>query len=81
MNESPTQLLLRAATFAAEKHKSQLRKNAGGTPYINHPLAVAELLASEGRIGVLDLETLALRLGTRLVIGHFGDDSSDVRTG
>ena len=50
MNESPTQLLLRAATFAAEKHKNQSRKNADGTPYINHPLAVAELLAGEGRI-------------------------------
>jgi len=50
MDETPTQLLLRAVTFAAEKHKNQLRKNSGGTPYINHPLAVAELLAREGRV-------------------------------
>jgi len=35
MNESAIVVLLRAATFAAEKHKKQLRKNAGGTPYIN----------------------------------------------
>jgi guanosine-3',5'-bis(diphosphate) 3'-pyrophosphohydrolase len=50
MNETPTQLLLHAMTFAAEKHKNQWRKNVGGTPYIKHPLAVAELLAREGRI-------------------------------
>jgi guanosine-3',5'-bis(diphosphate) 3'-pyrophosphohydrolase len=50
MSETPVELLLRAATFAAEKHKSQLRKNSGATPYINHPLAVADLLAREGRI-------------------------------
>ncbi len=50
MSDTSSQLLLRAATFAAEKHKNQSRKNAGGTPYINHPLAVAELLAREGRI-------------------------------
>jgi len=56
MNETPTQLLLRAMTFAAEKHKNQSRKNAGGTPYINHPLAVAELLAREG--GVVDISVL-----------------------
>ena len=44
-------------TFAAEKHKKQLRKNAGGTPYINHPLAAADLLASDG--GVTDVVVLA----------------------
>lgn len=50
MKETSIQLLLRAVTFAAEKHKSQLRKNAEATPYINHPLAVAELLAREGHV-------------------------------
>ncbi len=33
---------LRAATFAAERHKDQ--KRASGEPYIIHPLAVAEIL-------------------------------------
>src|SRR5260370_36262727 len=56
MSEAPIQLLLRATTFAAEKHKNQSRKNAGGTPYINHPVAVAELLAREG--GVDDITVL-----------------------
>src|SRR5207245_2516464 len=34
----------RAYTFAAEAHAPQLRES--GEPYINHPLAVAETLAS-----------------------------------
>src|SRR5438067_13195711 len=42
--------------LAAEKHKKQLRKIAGGTPYINHPLAAADLLASvAGVTGVVVL--------------------------
>ena len=57
MIQSDVQLLLGAASFAAEKHKKQLRKNAGGTPYINHPLAAADLLANEG--GVDDAIVLA----------------------
>ena len=50
MTETSTRLLLRAASFAAAKHHDQRRKNPGGTPYINHPLAVAELLAREGGV-------------------------------
>ena len=42
--------LLQAAFFAAEKHKEQRRKDAARTPYINHPLAVANLLANEAGI-------------------------------
>jgi guanosine-3',5'-bis(diphosphate) 3'-pyrophosphohydrolase len=40
--------LLRAALFAAEKHRSQKRKDAAASPYINHPLAVAEVMARHG---------------------------------
>ena len=55
MNE--LELLVRAASFAAHKHRHQARKNAESTPYINHPLAAAELLAAEG--GVTDAIVLA----------------------
>ena len=48
--------LLRAVGFAAEKHRDQRRKGADRSPYINHPIAVAELLAQVG--GVSDLPTL-----------------------
>jgi len=56
MNDSPVSLLLRAATFAAEKHKTQKRKNTAQTPYINHPLEAARLLATEA--GVTDVVVL-----------------------
>lgn len=42
--------LLRAVLFAAEKHRHQRRKDAAASPYINHPLAVAHILANEGGI-------------------------------
>jgi len=55
-----TALILKAARFAAEKHKEQRRKDVDGSPYIHHPLDVAVLLADEG--GVDDPETLAAAL-------------------
>ena len=41
-----TQRLYRAFTYADAEHKGQLRKD--GTPYITHPLAVAEIVADLG---------------------------------
>jgi (p)ppGpp synthase/HD superfamily hydrolase len=58
MNEM--ELLLRAAAFAAAKHRDQKRKDVIGSPYINHPLAVAALLAGAG--GVTDEELLVAAL-------------------
>jgi GTP diphosphokinase / guanosine-3',5'-bis(diphosphate) 3'-diphosphatase len=49
--------ILQAAQFAAFKHREQRRKGVGGSPYINHPLAVAGVLALEG--GVDDPDVLA----------------------
>ena len=43
-------LLLKAASFAAFKHRQQKRKGTDGVPYINHPLEVANMLAEVGRI-------------------------------
>ena len=48
--------LLQAADFAATKHRVQRRKDVDASPYINHPLAVANVLANEG--GVNDVELL-----------------------
>lgn len=42
--------VLRAAHFAAGKHRMQRRRDADSTPYINHPLALAVLLASEAMV-------------------------------
>jgi guanosine-3',5'-bis(diphosphate) 3'-pyrophosphohydrolase len=53
-------LLLRALAFAAHKHRDQRRKDAEASPYINHPIALAEVLAGEGSIA--DIEVLAAAL-------------------
>ncbi len=42
--------LLQAAHFAARKHRHQRRKDAEASPYINHPIGVATLLAQEAEI-------------------------------
>jgi len=55
-----TSRLLDAAVFAAQRHRDQRRKDAEATPYINHPLSVARLLAVEG--GVSDVEVLMAAL-------------------
>ena len=48
--------VIKAAYFAAEKHKTQRRKDTEKTPYINHPLALANVLAVE--CGVDDVEVI-----------------------
>ncbi|MEJ5224703.1 MAG: HD domain-containing protein, partial [Anaerolineales bacterium] len=52
----PTGLLLKALRFSAEKHRDQRRKDSTQSPYINHPIQVAELLWDVG--GVRDPATL-----------------------
>jgi guanosine-3',5'-bis(diphosphate) 3'-pyrophosphohydrolase len=44
------ELVVRAASFAAHKHRNQRRKDQQQSPYINHPLALAEVLLTEGRV-------------------------------
>ena len=57
---SDTIRLFNAAQFAARRHRAQKRKGSAGEPYINHPIAVAHLIASVGR--VTDSLTLAAAL-------------------
>jgi guanosine-3',5'-bis(diphosphate) 3'-pyrophosphohydrolase len=40
--------ILRAMEFAAGRHRTQKRKGEDQSPYINHPIQVASLLANEG---------------------------------
>lgn len=53
---SDTTLILKAAAFAARKHRDQRRKDVEASPYINHPLELARVLAEVG--GVTDVITL-----------------------
>jgi len=49
-------LILKALHFSAEKHNDQRRKDAKSSPYINHPIQVAETLWTIG--GVRDITLL-----------------------
>ncbi|WP_353227463.1 HD domain-containing protein [Novosphingobium sp.] len=53
-------LILNAAAFAADRHRDLRRKDADASPYINHPLALAAILAGEG--GVTDATVIAAAL-------------------
>jgi len=53
-------LLLKALAFAAHKHRDQRRKDPEASPYINHPIALADVLVNEG--GVSDVEVLCAAL-------------------
>ncbi|MFZ2063041.1 MAG: HD domain-containing protein [Candidatus Binatus sp.] len=50
MAQSDTKLLLKALSFAAYKHRHQRRKGAKAIPYINHPIALADLLVRTANI-------------------------------
>jgi GTP diphosphokinase / guanosine-3',5'-bis(diphosphate) 3'-diphosphatase len=78
--------LLRTIVFAADKHSRQRRKDTSESPYINHPIAVAAVLAIEGDVTdgetlvaailhdtVEDTETTFEELG-----GQFGDGVSNL---
>lgn len=41
----------KAVAFAADKHRNQRRKDAEASPYINHPIALANVLANEAGVG------------------------------
>lgn len=53
-------LVLKALAFAAEKHRDQRRKDAEASPYINHPIALADVLVNEGNVTETDVICAAL---------------------
>ncbi|MEO6324880.1 MAG: HD domain-containing protein [Thermoanaerobaculia bacterium] len=81
MTNDPARLL-EAVLFAAEKHRNQRRKNLEGSPYINHPIEVASILASVAGVGdgtVLCAAVLHDTLedtdtSARELEGHFGPE-------
>ncbi|KGC07543.1 phosphohydrolase [Burkholderia multivorans] len=44
--------LIAAIAFAADRHRNQRRKDEEASPYINHPIALADVLANE--VGIED---------------------------
>ena len=60
MTQSETQFILKALSFAANKHRHQVRKGSEPIPYINHPIALADLLVRTANIS--DPVTIAAAL-------------------
>ena len=54
------QIILKAAHFAAQKHRDQRRKDEDASPYINHPISVANIISEIGNVE--DPEVLAAAL-------------------
>lgn len=78
--------LLSALAFAAQKHRDQRRKDLVASPYINHPIALANVLSNETGIDdervliaailhdtIEDTETTAQEL-----IREFGQEIADI---
>jgi len=57
---SEVNLLFKALTFAAYKHRHQFRKGTEPVPYINHPIAVASLLVNVGNVSDAQIIVAAL---------------------
>ncbi|MEN8260473.1 MAG: HD domain-containing protein [Pseudomonadota bacterium] len=49
-------LIFKALAFAAHKHRNQRRKDHLASPYINHPIGLADVLCNEG--AVADVATI-----------------------
>ena len=81
-----TKQLMSALAFAADKHKNQRRKDAEASPYINHPIALANLLLNEA--GVDDQRVLIAAIlhdtiedtdtTEQELVRHFGKDVADI---
>lgn len=79
-------LIVKALAFAAHKHRDQRRKNAEASPYINHPIALVDVLTNEG--GVTDSITICAALLHDTIedtqttyaelVNHFGVEIADV---
>ncbi|MGD9505229.1 MAG: HD domain-containing protein [Syntrophobacteraceae bacterium] len=52
--------LLDAVRFAADRHRMQRRKDAEATPYVNHPIEVAELVWRVGAVRDIGVVIAAL---------------------
>jgi guanosine-3',5'-bis(diphosphate) 3'-pyrophosphohydrolase len=79
-------LILKALEFAAQKHRDQRRKDKNASPYINHPIQLANVLRQEGSVAdpvviaaallhdtVEDTETTWQELR-----GEFGDEIANI---
>jgi len=60
MTSHDTLVILKALKFSAEKHRHQRRKDRDASPYINHPIDVAEMLLRVGEVEDAEIIVAAL---------------------
>jgi len=60
IEENEFKLLIAALDFAANKHRNQRRKNADASPYINHPISLANILCNEADVTDMNVICAAL---------------------
>ena len=53
-------LVIKALAFAADKHRNQRRKNVEASPYINHPISLADILCDEAQVNDINVLCAAL---------------------
>lgn len=78
-------ILLKTALFSAEKHKFQHRKDSISTPYINHPIGVANIISNRCNINNIKILQAALLHDTledtkttyNELVENFGKDVAD----
>jgi GTP diphosphokinase / guanosine-3',5'-bis(diphosphate) 3'-diphosphatase len=81
-----TRKVFQALAFAAHKHRDQRRKDESASPYINHPIALADILVNEG--GIIDHVVLCAAIlhdtiedtetSYEELVGVFGREIADV---
>jgi guanosine-3',5'-bis(diphosphate) 3'-pyrophosphohydrolase len=79
-------VVFKALRFAAERHRKQRRKDEDRTPYINHPITVAETIISVGCVDDLNTIVAALLHDTIEDVGvtaeeirsRFGDEVANL---
>ena len=86
VSRSDSSTLIAAIAFAADKHRNQRRKDAEASPYINHPIALANLLVNEA--GVEDQRVLLAAIlhdtvedtmtTEQELVRHFGKEVADI---
>lgn len=52
--------IVKALAFSARKHRDQRRKDVQASPYVNHPIALMDILVNEA--GINDAETIITAL-------------------
>lgn len=86
LDHNGLKLIVDALAFAADKHRDQRRKGTEASPYINHPIALVDVLVNEGR--VMDPKVIAAAIlhdtvedtetTEQELIDHFGEEISDI---